>query len=119
MDDEELVRSVVTRALQAEGYEVVNARDGQEALDCLERDSGAIDLVITDVVMPAMGGRELARVIERRFPSLPLVWMSGHPRDEGLSSEGLSGDQPFLQKPVSNELLLQTVAQLLHGQSIG
>ena len=51
VDDEELVRSVVTRALQAEGYEVVKAGDGKEAIDCLERDSGSIDLVITDVVM--------------------------------------------------------------------
>jgi two-component system cell cycle sensor histidine kinase/response regulator CckA len=117
VDDEELVRSVVARALQGEGYDVVKARDGKEAIDCLEQVGGSIDLVIADVVMPVMGGRELSEEIERRYPAIPLIWMSGHPREEALPPRSVS-DQPFLQKPISSELLLQTVAQVLDRQSI-
>ncbi len=116
VDDEELVRSVVARALLGEGYDVVKARDGKEAIDCLEQVGGSIDLIIADVVMPVMGGRELGEEIEQRYPAIPLIWMSGHPREDSLPR--MSSDQLFLQKPISNELLLQTVAQVLDRQSI-
>lgn len=116
VDDEDLVRAVVTRALEEEGYQVMKARDGREALAILEQAKPPIDLVIADIVMPGMGGRELGEEMSRRFPSVPLIWMSGHLREEGLLAGGSGADRPFLQKPMSNDQLLQAVAQVLQRQ---
>jgi two-component system cell cycle sensor histidine kinase/response regulator CckA len=113
VDDEELVRAVVARTLQQEGYEVIKARDGSEAIDCLEQVGGSIDLVICDVVMPVMGGLELAEELGRRYPHIPLLWMSGRGQEVRLSSHDVGRDRPLLQKPISGEVLLRTVAQLL------
>jgi len=116
VDDEDLVRAVVARVLEEEGYQVMKARDGHEALACLEQAKPPIDLVIADIVMPGMGGRELGEEMSRRFPSIPLIWMSGHLREEGLLAGGLGADRPFLQKPISNDQVLQAVAQVLQRQ---
>ncbi|HEU5171826.1 MAG TPA: PAS domain S-box protein [Gemmatimonadales bacterium] len=115
VDDEDLVRAVLMRTLQAEGYEVVGASDGREAIACLEQAGGAIDLVISDVVMPVLGGCALGQEIERRYPDMPIVWMSGHPREIGASDAGEA--ERFLQKPIPPEVLLRTVAEVLQGQS--
>ena len=117
VDDEDLVRAVVARALEEEGYQVINARNGREAIGCLERASGAIDLVIANIVMPEMGGRELGAELGRRYPSIPVIWMSGHLPDDKVLSEGPYAEQPFLQKPMSNEQLVQAVAQVLQRQA--
>ena len=119
VEDEELVRSVVSRTLQEEGYQVLTARNGQEAIDCIEQGGGLIDLVIADIVMPVMSGPELAAEIGRRYSGMPLIWISGHPREAGLPTGGLADGRPFLQKPISPEVLLQTVAHTLESQSIG
>jgi PAS domain S-box-containing protein len=113
VDDEDSVRAVVARTLQAEGYEVLEAREGHEALRELEEIGGAADLVITDVVMPGMGGAELGRKLAERYPGLPLVWMSGHPREFEFPRGTPAKDQPFLMKPVSPDALLDTVEAVL------
>jgi two-component system cell cycle sensor histidine kinase/response regulator CckA len=118
VDDEDLVRAVVARTLQEAGYEVIKARDGREAIDCLEQVGGSIDLVLADVVMPVLGGPALAMELERRYPNIPLVWMSGHGRDVELWNEETGREHPFLQKPIPGEVLLQTVAQVLERQSV-
>ena len=117
VDDEEAIRVVVSRMLQAEGYEVLRARDGMEALRELQEVGGAVDLVITDVVMPGMGGHVLGRELERRYPGLPLVWISGHPRDVEFPREIPGHQYPFLMKPVSPGALLETVSRALQGVS--
>lgn len=113
VDDEDSVRAVVTRTLQAEGYEVLGARDGKEAMAELEEVGGAVNLVITDIVMPEMGGRQLVRELSRRYPGIPLIWMSGHARETQFQPDQVGRDQPFLYKPVSPDLLLETVAEVL------
>jgi PAS domain S-box-containing protein len=113
VDDENAVRTIVVRTLQAEGYEVLAARDGREALRELEEVGGAIDLVITDLVMPEMGGRALGRELARRYPKLPLIWMSGHSRDVEFPRELPGREQYFLMKPVTPTVLLETVARTL------
>ncbi len=116
VDDEPQVRSIVARTLRAEGYDVIEAPDGQAAIDCFEEVGGAIDLLVTDLVMPGIGGRELGRELTRRHPALAVVWISGHPRDVGLPDVEPT-DQLFLQKPIPPDLLLATVKNALESQA--
>jgi two-component system, cell cycle sensor histidine kinase and response regulator CckA len=113
VDDEESIRAVMGRMLQAEGYDVLRARDGREALRELEELGGLIDLVIIDLVMPGMGGRVLAQELERRYPELPVVFMSGHPKDVEFPRHTPGQERAFLMKPVSHQALLDTVAEAL------
>jgi PAS domain S-box-containing protein len=113
VDDEEAIRAIVSRMLQAEGYEVLRARDGLEALRELQEVGGAVDLVITDLVMPGMGGRALGAQLAHRYPGLPLVWMSGHPRDVEFPREIPGHEHPFLMKPISPEALIEAVSRVL------
>ena len=113
VEDEDSVRTIVMRTLQTEGYEVLGAREGGEALRELEEVGGAVNLVLTDIVMPGMGGRQLAAELSRRYRQIPIVWMSGHARESEQQRGELSQDEPFLQKPVSADVLLETVAQVI------
>jgi two-component system cell cycle sensor histidine kinase/response regulator CckA len=113
VDDEDAVRVVVSRTLQAEGYEVFGARDGKEALRMLDEIGGAIDLVITDLVMPELGGAKLVEEIAKRYAEIPIVWVSGHPREGDIPRDQHGRQQPFLMKPVAPDALLDTVARLL------
>ena len=115
VDDEPLVRGVVVRTLRAEGYEVIEAADAAAALQCFEEIGGAVDLAITDLVMPGMGGRELTAELIRRHPDLPVLWMSGHPRHVGVRDT--EANQPFLQKPIAADALLATVRTVLEGRA--
>ena len=117
VEDEDSVRTIVMRTLQAEGYEVLGAREGNEALRELEEVGGAVNLVVTDIVMPGMGGRQLAAELSRKYRQIPIVWMSGHAREAELQRGELSRDEPFLQKPVSADTLLETVAQVIERNS--
>ena len=112
VDDEEAVRSVVSRTLEQEGYEVTQARNGREALECLARDH-AVDVVLTDVIMPELGGRELGERLAADFPDVLVIWMSGYPRDAAFGDTGPASSQPFLQKPVPPDVLVRTVAGVL------
>jgi PAS domain S-box-containing protein len=115
VDDEEAIRTVVGRVLQAEGYEVLRAREGLEALRELQEVGGAVDLVITDLVMPGMGGRVLGAELAGRYPGLPLVWMSGHPQDVEFPREMPGNEHPFLMKPISPGELLEVVSRVLQN----
>ena len=112
VDDEEAVRAVVSRTLAAEGYEVRQARDGREALEILAR-NGRVDVVLTDVVMPQVGGRELVERLAAEYPDLPVIWMSGYPRDGAFTDGGPAGAHRFLQKPIPPEVLIRTVHGVL------
>jgi two-component system, cell cycle sensor histidine kinase and response regulator CckA len=113
VEDEDAVRAIVTRMLQAEGYEVLGARNGTEALQELEEVGGAVNVVLTDIVMPGMGGRQLATELSRRYRRIPIVWMSGHARESELQLGSIGRDEPFLHKPIGSELLLETVARAI------
>ena len=110
VDDEEMVREVIVRTLTSFGYEVYQADNGEAALRKLGELPAGVDLVLSDVVMPVMGGAELALKIGELFPHLPVVWMSGYPRETVIGRGRLGEDQPFIQKPVPPALLLETVA---------
>jgi len=110
VEDEALVREITARVLGRAGYTVLEAQDGEEALQMVRRHAGHIDLVITDVVMARLGGLELARRVAGEQPGLPILLMSGY------NSEEMPADDPtisFLQKPFTPNALLQTVSALL------
>jgi len=112
-EDEVQVRSLLRTRLTAEGYTVLAASDGRDALDLLERHAGRIDLLLSDLVMPNLGGRELARRFHQRHPASPVVLMSGY-AEEAVAAEGdLGGEAAFVQKPFEMADLAALVRKLL------
>jgi signal transduction histidine kinase/ActR/RegA family two-component response regulator len=112
-EDEESVRTMTARVLDGEGYQVLEAADGQAALELLERPSARVDLVITDVAMPELSGRELADRIQRTRPELPVLFMSGYTDDEMVRRGLIEPNKPFLSKPFTPEILAAKVRLLL------
>ena len=115
VEDEPLVRSLAGGLLTRKGYEILEASDGREALAMYTAHRATIALVLTDVLMPNMGGVELARRLRRLSPDLPILFMSGH--TDGAWMEGL-GDPPsdaFVAKPFRPSSLLGRVRRLLDG----
>lgn len=103
VDDDELVLNMAQAILSAFGYTVIAVRSGKAALEEFEAVGGKVDMVLTDLVMPGMGGRELADELSRRRPGLPIVTMSGFIRG------GTNTDEAFLQKPFTAQDLLRRV----------
>jgi CheY-like chemotaxis protein len=119
VEDEEIVREFIREVLEAEGYTVVPAGDGQSALDLFLGRFSNVDMVITDLMLPLMSGRELAeRILEVR-PEVPILYISGHTNDEVVRREILSARAVFLQKPFRPETLLSKVreASATQGQN--
>ena len=114
-EDEDGVRELLRKVLQEFGYTVLTARHGRDALMLAGEHGGAIDLLLTDVVMPEMSGRELAETLQDRLPDLKVLFMSGYTDDEVLQ-RGVSGaDAPLLRKPFATEELVRRVRTLLDG----
>ena len=110
VEDEDAVRHIVRRVLEEQGYVLVEARDGHEALRvCAER-GDQIDLVLSDVIMPGMGGRQLARALASTHPTLPVMFMSGYSDDGELAGGIESG---VLAKPFTAETLARQVREAL------
>jgi two-component system cell cycle sensor histidine kinase/response regulator CckA len=112
VEDDPLVRAVIVRELAAQGYRVAEAPDGEAALQRMAEAREPFDIVITDLAMPRMDGRELAARVGAVRPGLPVLFMSGHP-DEGTRRAMADGDQTYLQKPFTAEELLGRVAEML------
>ena len=117
VEDEFAVRLMAARTLQDLGYEVVEAKNGREALELLARSDHRVRLMVADVVMPGMDGPELARRAEAMRPGLPVLFMSGYTDDEIVRRGLLDAEQPFLQKPFSPETLGEQVGRLLKRRS--
>ena len=113
VEDEPLVQGLLSRALVEVGYHSEVATDGEEALTVLEQLEGKISAVLSDVVMPGMGGRELAEVLRKRWPDIPILFMSGYTNEEVIHRGLLGPDEPFLQKPFSPGALAASLADLL------
>ncbi len=113
VEDEDAVRSFVGTSLAGEAYTVLQARDGDEALRVSRRWPHPIHLMLTDVVMPRMNGRQLADRLEPERPEMRVLFMSGH-TDESLREHAvLPGRVPFLPKPFTPEALVGKVRELL------
>jgi PAS domain S-box-containing protein len=113
VEDEAPVRRILRRALSQHGYRVLEARDGIDALDVASAHPGAVDIVVTDVVMPRMGGVALARKLRSERPGLPVLFVSGHPQERtaGRTRDVILGH--FLQKPCSPRDLLAKVREII------
>ena len=112
-EDDEQVRAVIRRVLVRAGYQVLEARSGGDALAVAERYEGHIDLLVSDVVMPEMGGPELGGALRGRRPDLRLLYMSGYTDDAVVRHGLLEGEVAFLQKPITPDLLLRKVRETL------
>lgn len=112
-EDEQPVRGAVERMLREEGYKVMSAVNGAEALDIWESASSSIDLLITDLVMPEVGGLELAETARRHRRDLPVIFMSGFTEAAALKSEVFSESEAFLEKPFHREVFLEKVREVL------
>jgi CheY-like chemotaxis protein len=119
VEDETMVRNTVARGLREEGYVVLDAESGAEALALLERGGDRVSLMITDVAMAEMGGHELGQRVAERRPGLPVLYMSGYPLDEVVRRGLLQEHQPFLQKPFAPAALLESVRSLLDAATSG
>jgi two-component system, cell cycle sensor histidine kinase and response regulator CckA len=115
VEDEESVRVFASKALEKQGYRVLQARHGRDALLRLAEHNGPVHLVITDIVMPEMGGGELARRIAGERPEVPVLFMSGYTDDE-VAQRGLGAEQGFLQKPFTSDGLARKVREALGGR---
>mgnify|MGYP005831660567 CR=1 FL=1 len=112
-EDEPMVRNLVGTLLQNQGYHVLCAGNGPEALRLSDEHSGAIDLLLTDMVMPGMSGPELARELTARRPSLRVLYMSGYTEYAVVDQGVLEKVQSFIWKPFTNAALAQKVREVL------
>ncbi len=113
VEDEDAVRAPLVQALKALGYAVLEARDGEEALRLCRESTGAVDLVLTDVVMPRLNGRELAAQLGREHRGLRVAYMSGHPEDTVDALGALDEDAPLIRKPFTTNAIARAVRRAL------
>jgi two-component system, cell cycle sensor histidine kinase and response regulator CckA len=120
VEDDDLVRGSVKAVLRRKGYVVLVARSGGEAVLMSEEHAGEIHLMLTDVVMPAMGGRELAERLAKSRPRMKVLYMSGYTSDSVLRQAVLEQGMPFVQKPFTPDVLARKVRDVLddaHGKA--
>ena len=113
VDDEPAVRVVTKRILQRSGYAVLEAAGGVEALDALREHPGPVHLLLTDVIMPDLNGRDVAQRVREQRPGIRVVYMSAY-SPEAIAHDGLLDEgAAFVRKPFESGLLLQTVRRAL------
>jgi two-component system cell cycle sensor histidine kinase/response regulator CckA len=115
-EDEDDVRNLVMQILKRQGYRVLEAANGGEALIACEKYKEKIHLLVTDVVMPGMSGRELSDRLLPLHPEMKVLYMSGYTDDTILRYGVLEGEINFVQKPFSVEALTQKVREVLEKQ---
>jgi CheY-like chemotaxis protein len=113
VEDDPNVRAVARRTLECEGLSVLEARDGVEALEASARAHERIELVLTDLVMPEMGGRELARRLKERGHAARVIFMSGYTADAVNRQSILAPNDVFIEKPFTPDGLIRKVLDIL------
>jgi two-component system, cell cycle sensor histidine kinase and response regulator CckA len=113
VEDEPMVRDVISRALVGAGMTVLEAAEGAQALERARRHEGPIDLLVTDVVMARMGGPELAKRLAATRPEVRVLFISGYSRDTELSNGDAAEGVDFLQKPFTSNAVVEHASRLL------
>jgi CheY-like chemotaxis protein len=116
VDDHDATRQTITRMLEAGGFIVRTATNGAEALERLARESGEIDLVLSDVTMPGMNGIDLSYHIREQYPDVPVAIVSGDVSELERSIIGRA-DVPFIKKPFHAESLYSAIREAMKQQS--
>ncbi|MEC8554305.1 MAG: PAS domain S-box protein [Planctomycetota bacterium] len=115
VEDEQPVRKIITEVLKRKGYQIHSAQDGEEALAILsEMQEEQIDLLITDMIMPRLGGKELIPIFRKQRPSAKILMISGYSEESPQQLES-AGSIMFLQKPFRTQHLLSAVRKLLNA----
>ena len=115
VEDEASVRNLVTTVLNRQGYVILEAPEGRQALEVMQGHDGPIHLLLTDTVMPEMGGSELAAQFATLRPDTKVLFMSGYTDDAVIRHGVLSEGTSFLQKPFTPDVLVRKVRQVLEG----
>jgi nitrogen-specific signal transduction histidine kinase/CheY-like chemotaxis protein len=115
-EDEEMVRSIMARTLRDCGYAVLEAANGSEALEIVEAREGRISLIVADVVMPTLGGREMAERLADRWPDVPVLFTSGYTGLDVVRRGLLNEGDEFVQKPLPPESLARKVREMVDAR---
>jgi two-component system, cell cycle sensor histidine kinase and response regulator CckA len=118
VEDEPAIRELVRRTLESVGLVVIEAENGREALEIFALGGQPPKLVLSDVIMPELNGRELSDALADLHPNLPILFMSGYTGDDVLARSLLPETAPFIQKPFAPEELLSRVRGMLAGAPI-
>ena len=113
-EDDEMVRNLARESLTIHGYTVLEAANGGEAMVICQQHEGPIHLLLTDVVMPRMSGKELADQLARSRPDTRVLYMSGYTKNAITQHVIVDGDTPFIGKPFTPDGLAIKVAGVLH-----
>jgi two-component system cell cycle sensor histidine kinase/response regulator CckA len=116
VEDDPMIRTLVAQTLELKNYQVLLADDGWEAVQVARKHEGKIDLLFTDVVMPGLGGAELAVAVREIHPEIKELFMSGYARSQ-VTEEGVPEDAALLEKPFTPDKALAMVKDLLSGNS--
>jgi two-component system, cell cycle sensor histidine kinase and response regulator CckA len=116
-EDEQDVREIAREFLESGGYQVIEAKDGNEAILLAAQHRGKIQLLVTDMVMPGMTGQELAVQLQPALPGLCVIFMSGYSEHAATEMANADPSVRLLTKPFSRAALLRTVGEILHGAS--
>jgi two-component system, cell cycle sensor histidine kinase and response regulator CckA len=114
-EDEDGVRSLTREVLEKYGYTVLEAANGEEALKVAEAHDGPLDLLLSDVVMPRMGGPELAQALLAKRPSVKVLYMSGYTDHPMVRRGVVNAGVAFLQKPFTPTVLVSRVREVLEA----
>ncbi len=118
VDDEEEVRDVITLQLRGTDYTVLEAEDGEQAIECLNDNALTVDAIICDVRMPKINGVEAVAYFRREFPGTPVIVLTGFP-DVNLAVDFMKeGVVEYLVKPVEKEKLIETVAKAARQRTL-
>jgi CheY-like chemotaxis protein len=113
VEDEDSVRALARISLQTSGYTVLEAATGEEGVALCDRHGGPVHLLVTDVVMPGMGGRQVAEAVAARRPGVRALYLSGYTDDAVVRHGILHADVAFLQKPFTPAALCRKVREVL------
>jgi len=115
VDDNRSLRPLLRRLLEGRGYRAIEATTGADAIRLIENDPGLIDLLVTDVLMPGIGGVELGEMLAGRYPELRILFMSGESDDTAERQATMDPRRAFLPKPFTADAFLAAVRDVLNA----